>query len=105
MSSSGDEDEVESVEPSEPTEVESDSDRDSDLDLDSDADSDFALADLDERAYSHTMCYPTCGMCRFEFVEGEEFVVCRYSFSPRPIEGRSSCPPSSIIQSTTNTYR
>ncbi|RKL46176.1 hypothetical protein BFJ72_g3084 [Fusarium proliferatum] len=75
MSSSGDEDEVESVEPSEPTEVESDSDRDSDLDLDSDADSDFALADLDERAYSHTMCYPTCGMCRFEFVEGEEFVV------------------------------
>ncbi|KAF5541058.1 hypothetical protein FMEXI_8079 [Fusarium mexicanum] len=79
MSSSGDEDEVESVVLSEPTEFESDSDHDHDhdydLDLDSDADSDSALADLDEHAYSPTMCYPTCGLCRFEFVEGEEFVV------------------------------
>ncbi|KAF5251218.1 hypothetical protein FANTH_3653 [Fusarium anthophilum] len=79
MSSSGDEDEVESVVLSEPTELESDSDHhhdhDSDLDLDSDADSDSALSDLDEHAYSPTMCYPTCGLCRFEFVEGEEFVV------------------------------
>lgn len=105
MSSSGDENGVESVLPSEPTEFETDSDRESDLYLDPDADSNFGLVDLDEWVYSYTMCYPTCGLCRFEFGEGEEFVVCRYSFSPRPIEGRSSCPPSSIIQSTTNTYR
>ncbi|KAF5971183.1 hypothetical protein FBULB1_9381 [Fusarium bulbicola] len=63
MSSSGDEDEVESVVLSEPTEFESDSDHhhdhDSDLDLDSDADSDSALADLDEHAYSPTIrLYP-----------------------------------------------
>ncbi|KAG5755458.1 hypothetical protein H9Q72_008030 [Fusarium xylarioides] len=75
MSSSGDGDEVESVALSEPTEFESDIDHDSDLYLDSDADSDFTLADLDERAFSRTMCSPTCGLCRFEFVEGEEFVV------------------------------
>ncbi|KAF5663916.1 hypothetical protein FDENT_13007 [Fusarium denticulatum] len=75
MSSSGDEDEGGSVVLSESTEFESDFDHDSDLDPDSDADSDFALASLDGRAYSHTMCYPSCCLCRFEFVEGEEFVV------------------------------
>ncbi|CZR33289.1 uncharacterized protein FPRO_01814 [Fusarium proliferatum ET1] len=75
MSSSGDENGVESVLPSEPTEFETDSDRESDLDLDSDADSNFGLANRDEWAHSYTMCHPTCGLCRFEFVEGEEFVV------------------------------
>ncbi|CVK84811.1 uncharacterized protein FMAN_01738 [Fusarium mangiferae] len=75
MSSPGDENGVESVLPSEPTEFETDSDRESDPDLDSDADSNFGLAGRNEWAHSYTMCRPTCGLCRFEFVEGEEFVV------------------------------
>ncbi|PNP79978.1 hypothetical protein FNYG_06675 [Fusarium nygamai] len=75
MSSSGDEDEVGSVALSESTEIESDFDHDHDSDLDSDADSDFALADRDERTSSRTMCSSTCGLCRFEFLEGEEFVI------------------------------
>ncbi|KAF5604861.1 hypothetical protein FPCIR_714 [Fusarium pseudocircinatum] len=80
MSSSGDEDEGDSVVLSE-SEFESDFDHDSDLDPDSDVDSDFALAHNDPQAYSHTMCYPTCCLCRFEFIEGEEFVV----YKPRSL--------------------
>lgn len=50
----------------------------SDPNYDPDSDSEPGDDDLDQNAWSNTMCFPTCGLCRFEFVEDEEFVVCRY---------------------------
>ncbi|KAL7762505.1 hypothetical protein ACKLNR_009040 [Fusarium oxysporum f. sp. zingiberi] len=79
--STSDDDEVESVVPSAPSEYESDSDHDSvglDPDLDSNFGSDIGAnyePDPDPQALEATMVYPSCGLCRFEFEAGEEFVV------------------------------
>jgi hypothetical protein len=47
------------------------------IDSSSDSDSDYdSESDSDDRVWLRTMCYPSCGLCRFEFDAGEEFVVC-----------------------------
>lgn len=77
MSSSSDDDEVESVAPIELSEYETDFDRESDLFYDSnyepDTDSEWEHHRL---AWHHTMAGPSCGLCRFEFEADEDFVVC-----------------------------
>ncbi|RBR17975.1 hypothetical protein FVER53590_00286 [Fusarium verticillioides] len=76
MSSSSDDDEVESVAPIELSEYETDFDRESDLFYDSnyepDTDSEWEHHRL---AWHHTMAGPSCGLCRFEFEADEDFVV------------------------------
>ncbi|KAF5647623.1 uncharacterized protein FTJAE_1679 [Fusarium tjaetaba] len=76
MSSSSDDDEVESVAPIELSEYETDFDRESDLFYDSNYESETES----ERANNPvtlqaTMSGPSCGLCRFEFEVDEEFVV------------------------------
>ncbi|EWG36138.1 hypothetical protein FVEG_00286 [Fusarium verticillioides 7600] len=76
MSSSSDDDEVESVAPIELSEYETDFDRESDLlydsNYESDTDSEWERHRL---AWHHTMAGPSCGLCRFEFEADEDFVV------------------------------
>ncbi|KAF5571541.1 hypothetical protein FPHYL_287 [Fusarium phyllophilum] len=76
MSSSGDEDEVQFVMPSEPSEYETEYDSEPDPHLDSNYESDTdSEREFHPLAWYYTMSGPSCGLCRFEFEAGDEFVV------------------------------
>jgi hypothetical protein len=86
MSSSSDDDEVESVAPLGLSEYETDFDRESELFYDSNYESDTDSEWEHHRlALHHTMAGPSCGLCRFEFEVGEDFVVCMYTTPLIPI--------------------